>query len=73
MGSCHSGSTCHRNGNDKRTGQDLEKEVSMRFLLIVLAIHFTVELISNKRKTRKEMETNEMNEPVRHPAEFELR
>jgi hypothetical protein len=45
----------------------------MKFLLIVLAVHFVVELISRKRKETKNSETELMNDAVRHPAEFELR
>jgi hypothetical protein len=45
----------------------------MKFLLVVLAIHFVGELISNKRKNENKIEMDERNEVIRHPAEFELR
>ncbi len=45
----------------------------MKFLLVVLAIHFIGELISNKRKDKRIIEADEMNERVYHPAEYELR
>jgi hypothetical protein len=45
----------------------------MKFLLIVLAIHFIGELVSNKRKKDNIIETGEKDEMIRHPAEFEIR
>jgi hypothetical protein len=45
----------------------------MKFLFIVLAIHFVNELISNKRKNINSIEPGEANKNVRHPAEYELR
>jgi hypothetical protein len=45
----------------------------MKFLMIVLAIHTALELISNKQKDKK---TNRLKQPVEtvyHPAEFLLR
>ena len=48
-----------------------EKEVVMKFLIIMLAVHFVNELISNKRENKK---TNaDKNEIIRHPAEFSIR
>lgn len=43
----------------------------MKFLLIVLAVHFIAEVISNKRKNINS--DVEMNNNVRHPAEYQLR
>lgn len=47
----------------------------MKFLLIVLTVHFIGELINNRVKAGKLMneEEGEKNEFVRHPAEFILR
>jgi len=45
----------------------------MQFLLVVLTILLTLELINNKRKDNNENNAGEMNDVVRHPAEFELR
>jgi hypothetical protein len=42
----------------------------MKFLLIVLAVHFVAEIFS-KRKENKGADV--MNERVLHPAEFNLR
>jgi hypothetical protein len=44
----------------------------MKFLLVVLAVHFVVELFSSKKKV-KENEVRMPNDIVRHPAEFEVR
>ncbi len=44
----------------------------MKFLLIVLAIHFVIEWFSYKGK-EKEKEMDEVNDKIRHPAEFDLR
>lgn len=43
----------------------------MKFLLIVLAVRFVIELISNKGNNNKESEAKTQN--VFHPAEYELR
>ena len=48
-----------------------KKEVAMNFLIIVLAIHFVNEIISNK--IRANVNKVEKNENVRHPAEFSIR
>ncbi len=45
----------------------------MKFLLVVLAIHAMVEVISNKRKNAAAAKADEVNEKVFHPAEFMLR
>jgi hypothetical protein len=45
----------------------------MKFLLVVLAIHFVGELISNKTKNENKTGMDERSELIRHPAEFELR
>lgn len=45
----------------------------MKFLLVVLAIHFVFELISTKRKENKDNKADVMENNVRHPAENELR
>lgn len=45
----------------------------MKFLMIVLAIHAVLEMISNKRKEAEANKANEMNEKILHPAEFILR
>jgi hypothetical protein len=44
----------------------------MKFLLIVFVLHVIGELINNKRKDSK-LDEAEVNENVRHPAEFDLR
>ena len=43
----------------------------MKFLLIVLAVHFAVQMIGNKQN--KKDNKPEVNSNVRHPAEHELR
>jgi hypothetical protein len=43
----------------------------MEFLIIVLAIHFVNEIISNKIKGNENKA--KMNGNVRHPAEFSIR
>lgn len=43
----------------------------MNFLIIILAIHFVNEIISNKIKTKGNKVEKSGN--VRHPAEFSLR
>ena len=48
-----------------------EKEVAMNFLIIVLAIHFVNEIISNKIKDNGNKA--EQNKNVRHPAEYSVR
>ena len=45
----------------------------MKFLMMVLAIHFVGEMISNKMKARAEEYKNESNANAMHPAEFQLR
>ena len=45
----------------------------MKFLLAVLAIHFIIELINNKRKSGEENIENEMNEKIIHPSEYSIR
>ncbi|MEI9913010.1 MAG: hypothetical protein WDO71_27215 [Bacteroidota bacterium] len=45
----------------------------MKFVMIVLAIHFIGEVISNKRKEISNNNADERNETVIHPAEFNLR
>ena len=45
----------------------------MKFLLIVLAIRFIIELFSSKPNAKNEAETEKTNELIRHPAEYELR
>jgi hypothetical protein len=49
------------------------KEVTMKFVMVVLAIHFIGEVIGNKRKKIKDKRVNERNELVLHPAEYILR
>ena len=44
----------------------------MKFLLIVLAVHFVIELFSNKGKSKKDEDEANV-ESVLHPAEYELR
>jgi hypothetical protein len=41
--------------------------------MIVLAIHFIGEVISNKGKVKRMDQAGEMNERVIHPAEFGMR
>jgi hypothetical protein len=43
----------------------------MNFLIIILAIHFVNEIISNKIKTNENKV--EVNGNIRHPAEFSIR
>ena len=45
----------------------------MKFVMIVLAIHFIGEVISNKRKETRNRKIGERNETIRHPAEYDLR
>ena len=46
----------------------------MKFLLIVLVIHFIAELITRKPKNKnEEAALDERKELIRHPAEFILR
>jgi hypothetical protein len=45
----------------------------MKFLMILLAVHFIVEVISNKRKGTGNINADEGNEIVIHPAEFNMR
>ena len=45
----------------------------MKYLMIVLAIHFIGEVITNKRKEGKQNYTEEGNEKILHPAEFYIR
>lgn len=45
----------------------------MKFLLVVLAIHFVIELVRTKRKDNKINKAEMMKNNVRHPAENELR
>ena len=45
----------------------------MKFIMIVLTIRFIAELISNKRKRGDYNSQDEMNEVIRHPAEYGLR
>jgi hypothetical protein len=45
----------------------------MKFVMIVLAIHFIGEVISNKRKGISNNNADESNETVIHPAEFNMR
>lgn len=45
----------------------------MKFLIIVLAIHFIGELISNKRKGTGKDDAEEGRDMVFHPAEFPVR
>jgi hypothetical protein len=45
----------------------------MKFLLVVLAIHFVAELVGHKNKNVKDNEVGGEDQLIRHPAEFELR
>jgi hypothetical protein len=45
----------------------------MKFVMIVLAIHFIGEMIGNKRKKVTERNTDEKNIRILHPAEFPVR
>lgn len=44
----------------------------MKFLLIVLAVHFVAQMISNKTKDNGN-DAGEENERILHPAEFNVR
>jgi hypothetical protein len=43
----------------------------MKFLLVVLAIHFGIEVIAKRNKAANN--AGEINGNIRHPAEFNLR
>ena len=45
----------------------------MKFIMVVLTIRFIAEVISKVRNKAKAGDKNEINENVRHPAEYELR
>jgi hypothetical protein len=45
----------------------------MKFLIIVLAVHFVAEMISIKRKSISNNNADEANEKIFHPAEFNMR
>lgn len=45
----------------------------MKFVMIVLVIHFIGELIGNKRKSITESNKENRNETIFHPAEFQVR
>lgn len=45
----------------------------VKYLLVVLIIRFTVELIANKRKGNKVTDVDVLNDAIRHPAEYQLR
>ena len=45
----------------------------MKFLMIVLAVHFVAEMISNKRKQINNDDACEKEEKILHPAEFDMR
>jgi hypothetical protein len=45
----------------------------MKFVMIVLAVHFIGEVICNKRKGIGNNNADEVNETVIHPAEFNMR
>lgn len=49
------------------------KEVAMKFLLIVLAIHFIVKVLIKKENKSNVHHKGMTNCKVRHPAEYELR
>ncbi|MBL0267344.1 MAG: hypothetical protein IPP99_01315 [Chitinophagaceae bacterium] len=51
----------------------MKKEVSMKFLIIVLAIRLIVEWITGKTNKSNVQENGMMNDKIRHPAEYELR
>lgn len=44
----------------------------MKFLMIVLAVHFVAEMIGTKRKTNTN-EADDMGNNTLHPAEFNMR
>jgi hypothetical protein len=45
----------------------------MKFLMIVLAVHFAAEVISNKRKEINGNKADEKEKKILHPAEFDMR
>ena len=72
MGRCHRNIIDHRRGNEQYISQDQEKEVAMKFLLLVLGIRTVIEIIRNSKN--KNMDKVDVKDRlVRHPAEFELR
>ncbi len=61
-----------RNGKTSKQNETIE-EVTMKFLMVVMAIHFIGEVISNKRKEMVNNNGDEKNRDVIHPAEFNMR
>ncbi|MEI9806735.1 MAG: hypothetical protein WDO16_01980 [Bacteroidota bacterium] len=45
----------------------------MKFLMIVLAVHFVAEMVSTKRKEMISDHAGEKDERILHPAEFHMR
>jgi len=45
----------------------------MKFLMIVLAVHFVAEVIGNKRKEMIGDKAGGKEEKILHPAEFNMR
>ena len=60
-------------GGVKYRQRQIEKEVEMKFLMIVLFIRFVIGLVSNKENKIRERKPIVMNDKVYHPAEFDLR
>jgi hypothetical protein len=64
----------HSQRNRKIGKQDETiRRYGMKFLMIVLAVHFVAEMIGNKRNEAKSNNAGERNDNIRHPAEHELR
>jgi len=61
-----------RNGEIFRQDEKIRR-CAMKFLMIVLAVHFVAEVISNKRKEMTGNKAGEKEEKVLHPAEFNMR
>jgi hypothetical protein len=64
-----------RSQNDRVFYLQAEKErrCAMKFLMIVLVVHFVAEVIGNKRKEVNEGKADEKDEKILHPAEFNMR
>jgi hypothetical protein len=45
----------------------------MKFLMIVLAVHFVAEVIGNRRKEINDNRADGKDEKILHPAEFNMR
>jgi len=51
----------------------MEKEESMKILIIVMAIRLIIEWTNGKTNKSNVQENGMINDKIRHPAEYELR